>query len=191
LGVVGPGRIGRELIRLVAPLEMRVLAYSPRLTPERAASFGGECVSLETLLAESDFVCVTCALTAETTGLLGARQLAMMKPTAYLINVARGAVIDQAALTQALGERKIADAALDVFVKEPLPADDPLTRLDNVLLCPHAAADSRDFGRRGIRDSVNGLVLIAQGQIPPDVVNPEVLTQPGFRAKLARYAARR
>ena len=189
LGVVGLGRIGRELVRLVGPLEMRLLAYDPYLTPERAVSFGAECVSLETLMAESDFVCVTCSLTAETTGLLDARQLALMKPSAYLINVARGAVIDQVALTRALSARKIAGAALDVFVEEPLPPDDPLTRLENVLLNPHAVASSREAGRGGVRDSVNGLVCIAQGQIPPDVVNPEVLTRPGFRAKMARHAA--
>jgi len=189
LGVVGPGRIGRELIRLLAPFEMRVLAYSPRLTSERAHAIGVEAVPLATLMRESDFVCVTCSLTPETAGLLSAEMLALMKPSAYLVNVARGAVVDQAALTQALQERRIAGAGLDVFDHEPLAVDDPLTRLDNVVLSPHAACYSWDMGRRGVRDSVNGLVALAHGRLPNDIVNPDVLERPGFRAKLGRWAA--
>ena len=189
LGIVGPGRIGRELARLAGLLDMRVLAYSPRLTPERAATFGAQAVPLDTLLAQADFVCLTCALTPETRGLLDARRLALMKPTAYLVNVARGAVVDQAALTAALAEGRIAGAALDVFATEPLPPDDPLTRLDNVLLTPHSVSGSPGANRQVFRDVIEGLLCLGRGEIPRDVVNPDVLTRPGFQAKLTRRAS--
>lgn len=191
LGIIGPGRIGREVVRLAAPLGMRALAYSPHLTAERAATFGALAVPLDTLLAEADFVCVTCALTNETRSLLDARRLALLKPTAYLINVARGAVIDQPALTEALAEGRLAGAALDVFAAEPLPPDDPLTRLDNVLLTPHAVSGSPGANRQVFRDVVEGLLSLQRGEIPPHVVNPAVLQRPGFQAKLASCSSQR
>jgi phosphoglycerate dehydrogenase-like enzyme len=190
LGVVGPGRIGSELIRLLSPFEMRVLAYDPHLTQESARAIGIESVPLPTLMRESDFVCITCSLTPETTNLLNGEMLALMKPTAILVNVARGAVVDQKALTEVLQQGRIAGAGLDVFVDEPLPANDPLTRLENVVLSPHTASSSRDMGRLTTRDTVEGLVKIAHGAIPDNVVNPEVLDRPGFQAKLARWAQR-
>lgn len=190
LGVIGPGRIGAELIRLLEPFKMRVLVHNPLMTPTQAQAMGAEMVSLPTLMSESDFVCVTCALTPETTGLVNVEMLALMKPSAYLVNVARGAVVDQDALTRSLQEGRIAGAGLDVFVPEPLPVDHPLTKLDNVVLTPHSAASSRDMGRRGMHDAVMGLVGLAHGEKPSDIVNPEVWSRPGFQAKLARWARR-
>lgn len=190
LGIIGPGRIGGELIRLMAPFAMRVLAYSPRLTPERAAGRGAEAVPLATLMAESDYIVVCCPLTVETEGLLSAAEIARMKPTAILVNVGRGPVIDQAALVRALQERRIGGAALDVFTVQPLPKDDPLTRLDNVLLCPHFVCNNVDLLGAVPTQVLQGFLRLLAGELPDDIVNPDVLTVPAFRAKHAALAAR-
>jgi phosphoglycerate dehydrogenase-like enzyme len=190
LGIVGPGRIGGELIRLCAPFRMRVLAYSPRLTPERARAKGAEAVTLETLMRESDFVVVCCPLTEETRGLLGAPQLALLKPEAFLVNVGRGPVIDQAALVEALAARRFAGAGLDVFSTQPVTADDPITRLDNVVLCPHAVCDTYELRTDVLRTTVADLLAIADGGLPHAMVNPEVLDHPRFQAKRAALVAR-
>jgi phosphoglycerate dehydrogenase-like enzyme len=190
LGIVGPGRIGGELIRLMAPFDMRVLAYSPRLTPERAAAKGAEAVPLATLMAESDYVVICCPLTAETEGLLSAAEIARMKPTAILVNVGRGPVIDQDALVHALQENRIAGAALDVFTVQPLPKDDPLTKLDNVLLCPHFVCNNFDLRGAVPTQVLHGFLRLLEGGLPDDIVNPEVLEVPAFRAKHAALAAR-
>ena len=137
LGVVGFGHVGRHVAKIAQALEMRVLAWSPRLTDEAARTSGVERRKLDDLLCESDVVSVHATLTPESRGLLDARRLAMMKPTAYLINTARGPIVDEAALVAALGSRRIAGAGLDVFDEEPLPAGHPLTALDNVILTPH------------------------------------------------------
>jgi len=130
LGVIGFGNIGRDLVRLAEPFEMRVLVTTPRLTAEEAARHGVERVELETLLAEADVAVVACPLKPETQHLLDARRLAPMKPTAFLINVARGPIVDQAALARALREGRIAGAGLDVFEREPVDRDDPLLGLE-------------------------------------------------------------
>jgi phosphoglycerate dehydrogenase-like enzyme len=187
LGIVGLGHSGSELARLVAPFEMRVLAYSPHADPEHARRLHLELVTLETLLGESDFVCLHCRLTEQTRGLIGARELALMKPTAYLINMARGPVVDHAALVQALTERRIAGAGLDVFHAEPLPADDPITRLDNVVLSPHWLAGTRDAFLYAGLTNCEGMLCAAQGELPENIVNREVIERPGFQAKLARF----
>src|SRR5262249_48237363 len=135
LGVIGLGNVGREVFDLAKPLGMRHLAHDPY---PAAAVEGVELVGLETLLGESDFVCVCCALTPETHHLLDEARLALLQPTAYLINVARGPIVDQKALTEALTQRRIAGAGLDVFEQEPIDPDDPLLALDNVILSPHA-----------------------------------------------------
>ncbi|MFM8678563.1 MAG: 2-hydroxyacid dehydrogenase, partial [Alphaproteobacteria bacterium] len=178
LGVVGPGRIGGELIRLVAPFRMRVLAYSPRLTPERAAAKGAEAVPLERLMRESDFVAICCPLSEETRGLVGARELGLMKPTAFLVNVGRGPVVDQDALVAALRARSFAGAGLDVFSTQPVPAGDPITTLDNVVLCPHAVCDTYELRADVLRSTVADLLAIADGGMPHAPVNPEVVGTP-------------
>lgn len=187
LGIVGLGHTGSGLVELAAPFAMRVLAYSPHAEPEQARRLDVELVPLEVLLRESDFVCLHCRLTDETRGLIGARELALMKPTAYLINMARGPVVDHAALVAALTERRIAGAGLDVFYAEPLPADDPITRLDNVVLSPHWLTGTRDAFLYAGRTNCAGMLSAARGELPENIVNPEVIHRPGFQAKLARY----
>ena len=188
LGIVGLGNSGRELARLVAPFAMRVLAHSSHIDPAEAAALGVPLVSLEELLREADFVSLHARLSDETRRMIGAKQLALMKPTAYFINVARGELVDQGALVGALAERRIAGAALDVFEVEPLPADDPLTRLDNVILTPHWNASTTDVWRATARAMAEGMLRAARGELPDHVVNREVLDRPGFLQKLARFA---
>ncbi len=191
LGIVGLGHSGRELVRLVAPFAMRVLAYSPHADPEQAAALGVRLVPLAEVLRAADFVSLHCRLTEQTRGLIGAAELALLKPTAYLINVARGEVVDEAALVEALRARRIAGAGLDVFAVEPLPADDPLLALDNVIVTPHWLASTRDVWRATGRAMAEGMLRAAVGEVPEHVVNREVLDRPGFRAKLVRFAENR
>jgi D-3-phosphoglycerate dehydrogenase len=188
LGLVGLGNIGRELLRIVAPLEMRCLAADPFVSPQAARASGAELLSLDEVLAQSDFVCITCALTRETHHLLSAERLSLMKPTAFLINVARGPIVDQAALTRLLQERRIAGAALDVFEEEPIDPADPLLKLDNVILTPHAICWTDELFRGNGQAACRSILDVAAGRVPQDVVNREVLEQAGWKAKLARLA---
>ena len=137
LGIVGLGHVGRHVARIADAFEMRVLAWGPRLTEEGAAEARAERRDLDDLLAESDVISVHATLSAESRGLLDARRIALMKPTAYLINTARGPIVDESTLVAALAEGQIAGAGLDVFDEEPLPAGHPLTKLPNVILTPH------------------------------------------------------
>lgn len=191
LGVIGAGNIGREIFRLAAPFEMRHLAADPRLTTADLQGTGIALVDLETLLKEADFIVVCCALTNETRGLLHAGRLALLKPSAYLINVARGPIIDQAALTAALQEKRFAGAGLDVFEREPIDPDDPLLRLDNVILTPHALCWTDECFLGNGRSACRSIMQLAAGQIPEHVVNREAAATTAFREKLARWLARR
>jgi D-3-phosphoglycerate dehydrogenase len=181
LGVVGFGNIGRELAALARPFDLRVIASDPWADPGAAAVAGVRLVPLEELLRESDYVCVCCVLTPETRHLLDAERIALMKPTAYLVNVARGPIVDQAALTAALQHDRIAGAGLDVFHPEPIAADDPLLALDNVILTPHAICWTDEcFGLIG-RSAVGSLLDVAGGRVPRYVVNREALSHPRLR----------
>jgi phosphoglycerate dehydrogenase-like enzyme len=191
LGIVGLGHSGRELVRLVAHFGMRVLAHSPHADPAQAETLGVRLTSLKELLRESDFVSLHARLTDQTHYMIGAEQLALLKPGAYFINVARGELVDEAALVAALRDRRIAGAALDVFEIEPLPAGHPLTRLDNVILTPHWSASTSDVWEATGRAMAEGMLRAGQGDVPDHVVNPAVLERPGFRAKLARFAENR
>lgn len=188
LGIVGLGHSGRELTRLVAPFAMRVLAYSPHADPAEAEALGVRLTSLEEVLRESDFLSLHCRLTDATRRMIGAGQLALMKPSAYFINVGRGELVDQPALASALRERRIAGAGLDVFEVEPPPADDPLLRLDNVIATPHWLASTSDVWAATGLAMAEGMLRAASGLVPESVVNPEVLDRPAFREKLARFA---
>jgi phosphoglycerate dehydrogenase-like enzyme len=137
LGIVGFGRVGRHVAKIAKAFEMQVLAWSPRLTDEAAAEVGAERRELDDLLSAADIVTVHATLSAESRGLIDARRLGLMKPTAILINTARGPIVDEAALLAALAAAKIAGAGLDVFDQEPLPPGHPLTKLPNVILTPH------------------------------------------------------
>ena len=152
-----------------------------------ARSLGVRLTSLEEVLRESDFVSLHCRLTAETRGLIGKPQLALMKPSVYLINVGRGELVDQQALVAALRDRRIAGAGLDVFEVEPLPPEDPLIGLDNVILTPHWSASTSDVWRATGAAMAEGMIKAACGERPDNVVNPRVLDLPAFREKLSRY----
>lgn len=190
LGVIGWGNIGREVFVLARPLQMRHRAYDPYANPADAAAQGVELVGLEELLRSSDFVCVCCALTAETRHLLNADRLALMKPTAYLINVARGPIVDQPALTQALRERKIQGAGLDVFEKEPIDPNDPLLTLDNVIVTPHALCWTDECFRGNGHSACRSILDVAAGRVPDHVVNRAVLNHPRLRERLRAYRER-
>ncbi len=185
LGLIGLGNIGREILRVVAPLEMRHVAFDPFVTPAAAQASGVELLSLDELLEQSDFVCVCCALTPETHHLLNAERLGRMQPSSFLINVARGPIVDQLALTNALRERQIAGAALDVFEQEPIATDDPLLGLDNVILSPHAICWTDELFRGIGQAACRGILDVASGCQPHDVVNREVLSKPSLLNKLA------
>lgn len=137
LGLIGLGGVGGHVARLAVPFGPTLLAHGRTLTAERAAERGAEVASLDDLLRRSDVISIHVPLTAETRGLISQPQLELMKPAAILINTSRGPVVDQAALVQALSAGRLAGAALDVYDEEPLPADNPLRRLPNVVLTPH------------------------------------------------------
>jgi phosphoglycerate dehydrogenase-like enzyme len=191
LGVIGFGTIGRELVRLAAPLEMRVLVTTPRLSPQDAAETGVQGVELETLLAESDVVVVCCRLTPETHHLLDGRRLARMKPTALLVNVARGAVVDEQALVAALRDGRLAGAGLDVFEREPVDPSSPLLGLGNVVAAPHALGYTDELFRGCVESACSAILAVAAGRAPRHVANPAVLDRPAFLEKLRRLALRR
>jgi D-3-phosphoglycerate dehydrogenase len=188
LGVIGLGNIGRELFRVALPLAMRHVGHDPLVGPDQATAMGVEWLELDRLMAESDFVVVCCALTDQTRRLIDERRLALMKPTAYLINVARGPIVDQAALTAALQGRRIAGAGLDVFDPEPVDPRDPLLALDNVVLSPHALCWTDECFLGNGRSACEAILDYAAGRVPRHVVNREVLDQPGMQAKLKRFA---
>jgi phosphoglycerate dehydrogenase-like enzyme len=187
LGIVGLGHSGRELARLVSPFSMRVLACSPSAEPDAAQALGVRLTSLEEVLRESDYLSLHCRLTTDTTRLIGPAQLALMKPSAFLINVARGELVDQQALVAALRAGRIAGAGLDVFDVEPLPWDDPLIGLDNVILTPHWLASTRDVWQATAQAMSRGMLRAARGERPENVVNPEVFQEASFLRKLARF----
>jgi lactate dehydrogenase-like 2-hydroxyacid dehydrogenase len=152
-----------------------------------AAELGIALVSIEELFRRADVLAVNCPLTPDTHHIVNAERLALMKPTAYLINTARGPIVDQKALTKVLQEKKIAGAGLDVFEQEPTDPDDPLFKLDTIIAAPHALCwTDQCFAGNGAAD-VKAVLDIMQGQVPRGVVNREVLERPGFRAKLARH----
>lgn len=189
LGSIGLGNIGRELFRLATPFEMRHIAHDPYVPPGGAPSI--ELVDLETLFRMADFVVVNCALTPETRHLVNAERLSLMKPTAYLISTARGPIVDQTALTEALQTGRIDGAALDVFEREPVDPNDPILSLDNVIVTPHALAWTDEWIRLTGRSALEGILEVAAGREPPNVVNREVLQTRLFQGKLARHAERR
>jgi D-3-phosphoglycerate dehydrogenase len=178
LGIVGLGNIGRELARLAAPFGLNVIASDPF-----AKSSDIKLLGLEDLLRAADFVCITCALSPATHHLINADRLALMKPSAYLINVARGPIVDQAALTKALTERRIAGAGLDVFEREPIDPHDPILQLDNVIVAPHALCWTDEcFHGNGV-SACRAIVDTAQGRVPANVVNKELLDSGLWRSR--------
>ena len=192
LGSVGCGNIARQMFRMAAGLGFRRrIACDPYLAPEAAAELGVELVPMETVFRESDYVAVNVPLNERTRGMIGAEHFRLMKPTAFFINTARGAIVREADLVRALQEGWIRGAGLDVFEQEPLPAGHPLTKLPNVVLAPHALAWTHGLVRDNGLEACRNLLAVARGEPPPGLVNREVLENPAFQAKLARYRRER
>ncbi len=168
VGLIGFGRTGRATARRLRGFGVRLLAHDPyiTLTREEHAEFGVELVERDRLLREADIVCLHVPLTDETRHLINPATLALMKPSAYLVNVSRGGVVDQEALVEALRARRIAGAGLDVFSPEPLPPGHPLTTLDNVLLTPHVAAGTLDAFRAKMRFAFANMRRVTRGEPP-------------------------
>ncbi|HSC70340.1 MAG TPA: D-glycerate dehydrogenase, partial [Candidatus Methylomirabilis sp.] len=148
LGIIGCGRIGGGVARRAKGFEMRILYFDEVPQPDVERETGAVRVDLEHLLREADLISVTCSLNEKTRGLIGKQQFAMMKPTAVLVNTARGPIVDQAALVEALQTKRIAGAGLDVFIEEPIPPDDPILRLDNAVLLPHIGSATLENRRK-------------------------------------------
>ncbi|MBS1805172.1 MAG: dehydrogenase [Acidobacteria bacterium] len=190
VGTVGLGNIACEAIRLLRALDVRsFLAFDPFATEARAAELGVKLVTLDELLAQSDYVLVNCPLTPETRGLIGPEQFSKMKPDAVLINTARGPIVNESALINALQQGRIAGAALDVFEKEPLSPDSPLASMNNVILTSHSIAWTEELFRDMGRMDCEGALAVYRGEAPQHVVNPKVLDHPKFLEKLARRRA--
>ena len=174
VGIIGLGRIGYEVAkRCVKGFGMKVIYHDIRRNERAEKELGAERKSLEEVMKESDFVSINLSLTPQTRGLIKEKHLRLMKKTAYLINTARGAVIDQKALTKVLTEKAIAGAGLDVFEKEPVPLDDPLLSLDNVILTPHIASLTKEARISMALCNARNIIAVLKGEIPPPNVVPE------------------
>jgi D-3-phosphoglycerate dehydrogenase len=190
LGALGIGNIGAELFRLMKPFDMKFIAHDPYADKAVAAELGIELVSIEDLFRRSDVLSVSCPLTPDTRHIVNAERLALMKPTAYIINTARGPIIDQKALTEVLQKRKIAGAGLDVLEAEPPDPNDPILNLDNVILAPHALCwTDQCFAGNGAAD-VRAVLDVQHGRVPRGVVNRKVLDSARFKARLDDFARR-
>tara|TARA_R110002167_G_scaffold236193_2_gene441400 strand:- start:404 stop:1354 length:951 start_codon:yes stop_codon:yes gene_type:complete len=171
LGLIGLGRLGGRVAEIANFFNMNVIAWSQNLTDEKAAEFGARRVELDVLMAESDIVSIHLILSKRSRGLIGARELGLMKPDAYLVNTARGPIVDEAALIAALQSGAIAGAALDVFDQEPLPQDHPFLSMDNVILAPHLGYVTEEIFRTFYGQQVEAVAAYLQGE-PIRVIAP-------------------
>jgi D-3-phosphoglycerate dehydrogenase len=175
IGIVGLGNVGRRIAELCRGLlHMNVVAYDPFLSATEMAARGGEKVELDDLLRRSDYVSISCPLTKDNRGMIGARQFALMQSHAYFITTARGFIHDEAALAEALRNKQIAGAGLDVWAKEPPPPDHPLLQFDNVLASPHTAGVTREARENMGRIAAQQVLDALDGKRPPRIINPEV-----------------
>ncbi len=186
LAIIGLGNIGREVVRLIRPFDMRIIACDPYVDNSVADDLGIPLVDLDTAFQEADFLSFNCPLNNETRGIGSAAGIAKMKPTAYIVNTARGPVIDQKALYQALVEGRLAGAAIDVFDPEPAPADDPILKLANVIMAPHAVGFSDQMFATMGAVNTRAILAVKNRQAPENLVNPEVANRAGFQKKLGR-----
>ena len=170
LGIVGLGHVGRHVAKIATAFEMKVLAWGRRLTPQEASQVGSECCELDDLLQSSDVVSIHATLSDETRGLIDSKRLALMKPTSFLINTARGPIVDEAALCAALSSRQIAGAGLDVFDTEPLPTGHPFKKLSNVVLTPHLGWPTDEMYSQFADAAADILLAYADGQEVPRFV---------------------
>ena len=175
IGIVGIGNVGRRIAELCKGLlHMNVIAYDPYLTAEEIAKRGAEKVELDDLMRRSDFVSISCPLTKDNRRMIGARQFALMQPHAFFITTARGFIHDEAALFDALRDKRIAGAGLDVWDKEPPPPDHPLLQFDNVLASPHTAGVTKEARMNMGKIAAEQILDALDGKRPPRIVNPEV-----------------
>ena len=179
VGLIGLGRIGTHVSRRLAGWDVRLIAADPYVATDRAAKLGVTLVDLPTLLAEADIVSLHCTLTEETRHLIGEKELRRMKPTALLVNTARGEVVDEEAVARALAEGWIAGAAVDAFVKEPMPADHPYRTVDpeRLILTPHNIAHSEAGRRANLRLALDQILAVGRGQPPEHAVNPDAVAR--------------
>lgn len=185
LGSVGIGNIGAEMFALAQPFGMKFIAHDPYADAQVAQSLGVEMVELDEVFTRGDFVTINCPLSDQTKGLVDARRLGLMKSSAYLINTARGPIVDEAALIDALQAGRIAGAGLDVFEQEPSSKDNPLNLMDNVILTPHALCwTDQCFANIGAAD-IRAVEDVLAGKVPEGIVNRSILDNQAWRAKLA------
>jgi glyoxylate reductase len=176
LGIVGLGAIGRAVAERARGFKMPILYWSRSRKPEAEAELGGQWRELDDLLREADYISINLALSDESRGLIGEREIGLMKPDAVLVNTARGPIVDQDALFGALVAKRIGGAALDVFAEEPLPVDHPLLALENVVVSPHVGSATYETRARMTDLAVDNLLAFFRGERPPAPVNPEVLS---------------
>ena len=177
VGIIGVGRIGQNVVKRLGAWGMKVLGYDPYVKQETVASLGIKMISLDELLKESDLVTLHVVLTRETRGMIGMRELKLMKPTAFIVNTSRGPAIKEADIVQALNEKIIAGAALDVFDEEPMPMDNPLRQIDpyRLILTPHNIGANPGSSEAGQRMAAQSMLAILDGKVPDTVVNPLVI----------------
>ena len=183
LGVIGVGNIGAEIFRLAQPFDLRLLGCDPNVPQSAVSDLNVTMTDMDTLLRAADFVSVNTLLDDSTRGLIGAREFGLMKPGAYFINTSRGPVVDEGALIDTMANERIAGAAIDVFEQEPLSPDNPLLKMDNVILAPHAICHTdecmRILGERAFQAAVD----LCHGRKPGHLVNPEVLKHADWAGK--------
>jgi phosphoglycerate dehydrogenase-like enzyme len=177
IGMVGYGNIARDFVKLARPLGAQLIAADPYVAPD-SMDDDVALVDLATVAKESDFLCISCPLTAETENLIDADAIALMKRTSFLINVSRGPIVDEAALIDALSRERIAGAGLDVFALEPLDPQSPLRSLPNVVAAPHSLGWTDELVAGNDRSAVSALLAVAAGKTPPHVLNPSALAHP-------------
>lgn len=181
LGIVGLGGIGLELARLMAPFGMRIIASDPFMTQERLGNQQVELLSLDAVMAQSDFLVIACLLNDSTRHLINAPRLALMKPTAFIINVARGPIIDETALIAALQAGALAGAGLDVFEAEPVDPANPLLKMDNVISTPHSLCWTDAFLEGVAFSAIEGIIDVADGRLPRHIVNRDATSHDRVR----------
>lgn len=189
IGTIGLGNVASEFFRLIAPFDTTRLAFDPWKSDSEAEALGVELVDLEFLLTQCDVVLVTAALTKETHHLLSSHEFSLMKKSAILINISRGAIVDESALIEALDNKQILGAGLDVFEVEPITQNNPLMNMSNVVVTPHNLAwtDELAFGMG--TSAFGSIKSISIGEVPEFVVNKDVLETPLFKSKLARFTS--
>ncbi len=185
IGIVGLGRIGFTVAKLLLPFRVKFLVYDPYVNPTRLNAIQGEEVELNTLMSKSDIITVHCSPIDETDNMIGEEQIALMQEHSLFINTARASVVDEYALLDALKEKKIAGAALDVFSVEPVDQDNEFLELDNVIVTPHIGGDTSDTNHRHAMMMVDGIKQILNKEIPENIMNPEVLE--GYTAVQKQY----